>query len=141
MLAPLPTSKLEDHPLSAVRDCLFNLFAATLHVGGRSSIRNLRTRHAVVTGTHKHSNNINNNSKMTTATIPGSSDRQWLLFWCSTRIQNVPSSIPTSLNTSTPVTGDDSSSSLTVAVFSPFVSSSVHMSSSSCNLTLRNLCS
>jgi len=52
LLAPRPTPKLEDHPLSAVRDCLFNLFAATLHIGGRSSIRNLRTRHAVVTGTH-----------------------------------------------------------------------------------------
>jgi len=44
--------KLENHPLSAVLDCLFNIFAATLHIGGRSSIRNLRTRHAVVTGTH-----------------------------------------------------------------------------------------
>ena len=53
LLAPRPTPKLEDHPLSAVRDCLFNLFAATLHIGGRSSTRNLRTRHAVVTGTHK----------------------------------------------------------------------------------------
>ena len=52
LLAPRPTPKLEDHPLSAVHDCLFNLFAATLHKGGRSSIRNLRTRHAVVTGTH-----------------------------------------------------------------------------------------
>jgi hypothetical protein len=49
LLAPLPTPKLEDHPLSAVRDCLFNIFAATLHIGGRSYIRNLRTRHAVVT--------------------------------------------------------------------------------------------
>jgi len=47
-----PTPKLEDHPLSAVQYCLFNLFAASLHFGGRSSIRNLRTRHAVVTGTH-----------------------------------------------------------------------------------------
>jgi len=28
--APRPTPKLEDHPLSAVRDCLFNIFAATL---------------------------------------------------------------------------------------------------------------
>ena len=54
MLAPRPTAKLEDHPLSAVRDCLFSLFAATLHIKGRSSIRNLRTHHAVVTGTHKH---------------------------------------------------------------------------------------
>ena len=54
LLAPRPTPKLEYHPLSAVRDCLFNLFAATLHFGGRFSIRNLRTRHAVVTGTHKH---------------------------------------------------------------------------------------
>jgi hypothetical protein len=30
LLAPRPTPKLEDHPLSAVRDCLFNI-AATLH--------------------------------------------------------------------------------------------------------------
>jgi hypothetical protein len=30
LLAPRPTPKLEDHPLSAVRDCLFNIFAATL---------------------------------------------------------------------------------------------------------------
>jgi hypothetical protein len=52
LLAPRPMRKLEDHPLSAVLDCLFNTFAATLHIGGRSSIRNLRTRHAVVTGTH-----------------------------------------------------------------------------------------
>jgi hypothetical protein len=50
--ASRPTPKLEDHSLSAVRHCLFNIFAATIHTGGRSSIRNLRTRHAVVTGTH-----------------------------------------------------------------------------------------
>jgi hypothetical protein len=31
-LAPRPTPKLEGHPLSAVRDCLFNRFAATLHM-------------------------------------------------------------------------------------------------------------
>jgi hypothetical protein len=31
LLAPRPTHKLEDHPLSAVRDCLFNIFAVTLH--------------------------------------------------------------------------------------------------------------
>jgi hypothetical protein len=49
LLAPRPTPKLEDHPVSAVRDCLFNIFAATLLIGGRSSIRNPRTRHAVVT--------------------------------------------------------------------------------------------
>jgi hypothetical protein len=30
LLAQRPTTKLEDHPLSAVRDCLFNIFAATL---------------------------------------------------------------------------------------------------------------
>ena len=52
LLAPCPTPKLEDHPLLAVHDCLFSLFVATLHIGGRSSIHNLRTRHAVVTGTH-----------------------------------------------------------------------------------------
>ena len=52
LLAPRPTTKLENHPLSAVRDCLFNIFAATLLIGGRSSIRKLRTRRTVVTGTH-----------------------------------------------------------------------------------------
>jgi hypothetical protein len=31
LLAPRPTPKLEDHPLSAVRDCLLNVFAATLN--------------------------------------------------------------------------------------------------------------
>ena len=49
LLAPRPNPKLEDHPLSAVRDCLFNIFAATLHIGGRSSILNLRMRHDVLT--------------------------------------------------------------------------------------------
>jgi hypothetical protein len=60
LLAPRPTPKLEDHLSSAVRDCLFNLFTATLHIGSRSSIRNLRTRHAVVTGTHIHGKSIYN---------------------------------------------------------------------------------
>jgi hypothetical protein len=31
LLAPCPTPKLEDHALSAVRDCLFNIFAGSLH--------------------------------------------------------------------------------------------------------------
>jgi hypothetical protein len=31
LLAPRPTPKLEDHPFSVARDCLFNVFAATLH--------------------------------------------------------------------------------------------------------------
>jgi len=52
LLAPRPTPKLEDHPSSAVSDCLLRIFAATLHTGDRFSIRNLRRRHALVTGTH-----------------------------------------------------------------------------------------
>jgi hypothetical protein len=32
LLAPHPIPKLEDYPLSAVRDCLFNIFAAALHM-------------------------------------------------------------------------------------------------------------
>jgi hypothetical protein len=32
LLAPRPTPKLEGHLLSAVRDCLFNVLAATLHI-------------------------------------------------------------------------------------------------------------
>jgi hypothetical protein len=50
--APRTNPKLEDNPFSAVRDCLFNMLAATLHIRRRSFIRNLRTRHGVVTGTN-----------------------------------------------------------------------------------------
>ena len=49
LFAPRQTPKLEDHPLPTVRECLCNIFAATLHIGGRSSILNLRMRHAVMT--------------------------------------------------------------------------------------------
>jgi len=52
LLAPRPNPKLENYPLSAVRDCLFNTFAATFHTDGRSSVRKLTTRHTVVTRTH-----------------------------------------------------------------------------------------
>jgi hypothetical protein len=31
LLAPFPTIKLEDHPLLAVCDCLFDIFKTTLH--------------------------------------------------------------------------------------------------------------
>jgi hypothetical protein len=51
LLASRPSPKLEDHPLATAHDCLFDIFAVTLHIGGRSSIRDPRTRHAVVTGT------------------------------------------------------------------------------------------
>ena len=52
LLTPRSTSKLEKHPLSAVHDCLLNIFTATPHIGGLTSIRNLRMRHAMVRGTH-----------------------------------------------------------------------------------------
>jgi hypothetical protein len=35
VLALHPTTKLEDHNLSAVRDCLFIILAATLHIWGQ----------------------------------------------------------------------------------------------------------
>ena len=34
LLAPRPTPNLGDHPLSAVRYCLFNTSAATFHIWG-----------------------------------------------------------------------------------------------------------
>lgn len=37
-LAPRPTPNIEDIFLQIVRDCLSNIFAATLHIGGRSSM-------------------------------------------------------------------------------------------------------
>jgi len=51
LLALHPT-KLEDHPLSVVCECLFHIFAANLHNGGCFSNCNLRMHHAMVTGTH-----------------------------------------------------------------------------------------
>jgi hypothetical protein len=36
--APRPTPKLEGHPLSAVRDFLFNIFVAILHIWKPSPI-------------------------------------------------------------------------------------------------------
>jgi len=32
LLAPCPTPKLKDHPLSSVHNCLFSIFTATLHI-------------------------------------------------------------------------------------------------------------
>jgi len=52
LLARRPTPKQEDHPSSAVFEYLFNLYVATLLIGGRSSVLKLRMRHAMVTGTH-----------------------------------------------------------------------------------------
>jgi hypothetical protein len=52
LLVPRPTSKLEHHSLSAVRDRISSIFAVILYIGGCSSISNLRTPHAVVAGTH-----------------------------------------------------------------------------------------
>jgi hypothetical protein len=54
LLTPSPNPKQEDHPLSSIHDCIFNIFAATLHIAGRSSIHNLRTRRAVLTGPTGH---------------------------------------------------------------------------------------
>jgi hypothetical protein len=59
LLAPRPTYKLEDHPLSAIRDCLFNVFAATFHIcrpflhqqPEDAQCRGDRDRLIVVTGT------------------------------------------------------------------------------------------
>jgi len=43
-----PNLKLEDHHVSAARDCLFSIFAAALHIEGNSSVRNLRSRRALL---------------------------------------------------------------------------------------------
>jgi hypothetical protein len=43
----MPKPQVEGHPLSAVRDCLFNIYPSYLETV--SSIRSLRTHHAVVT--------------------------------------------------------------------------------------------
>jgi len=49
---PRPTPKLEDHPLLAVCDYLFNIYAATLRIGVHSSICSQRMCHVLMTDTH-----------------------------------------------------------------------------------------
>jgi hypothetical protein len=51
LLATRPIPKLEDKPLSAVRNFSFNIFAATVYIGGHSSSRNQNTHLAVVNAT------------------------------------------------------------------------------------------
>jgi len=52
LVPPQPPSWRTPHPLSADNDCLLNIFTATHNIGGNSSICNLRTCHAMVTGTY-----------------------------------------------------------------------------------------
>jgi len=59
LLTPRSTPHAGEPPLLAVLGCLYNIFAATLHIESLSSIRNLRTRHAVVTGTRVSQSLIN----------------------------------------------------------------------------------
>ena len=50
LLAPRPIPKMEDHSLSATAYSIYSQLPSIS--GGRSAIHNLKTRHAVVTGTH-----------------------------------------------------------------------------------------
>jgi hypothetical protein len=77
MLAPHPNFKLEVYPLSAVLDCLFNI---CVMFEDRSSIRNLRMRHAVVTGTQ---NSIKAPSPGGVTCFPLSSVRLTFLTKCT----------------------------------------------------------
>jgi hypothetical protein len=49
LLTPRPTPKLKDHPLSPVHHCLLSIFAATLHIGDCSSIRDLTENNIMFT--------------------------------------------------------------------------------------------
>jgi hypothetical protein len=49
VVSPRLTSTVDDHPLSAVRHCLFNIWGYPPYLEAVSSIRNLRTHHAMVT--------------------------------------------------------------------------------------------
>jgi hypothetical protein len=52
LLEPRTTPNLEKPPLIGCPLLLIQYIRGYLHIGGRSSIRNLSTRHAVLTGTH-----------------------------------------------------------------------------------------
>jgi hypothetical protein len=52
LLVPRPTPKSEDHPFSATRDCLFNIYTDPPYLEMIVSIHNLRTSPSAATGTH-----------------------------------------------------------------------------------------
>jgi hypothetical protein len=52
LFAPNPNPKLGYYLMLAVHDCLFSIFAVTLHIVSHSSICNLRICHAVVSGSY-----------------------------------------------------------------------------------------
>jgi hypothetical protein len=52
LVSLLPNPQAGGLPLIGCLYCLLNIFAATLHIGDLSSIHNLRTWYAVVTGAH-----------------------------------------------------------------------------------------
>jgi hypothetical protein len=96
LLAPRPTLKLEGHPLSAVRDWLFNVFAATLHIRRPflhpqpedAPCRGDRDTLITVTGTHlsrmRHTQFINYLDPVCSAiaiTKAGSELDMWNLVW------------------------------------------------------------
>ena len=64
LFEPREAHKFHGHSLSAVRDYLLSLFAGTVHIAGRSSIRNLRTCLVVLTGTHLSRRKWEDNIKM-----------------------------------------------------------------------------
>ena len=57
--------------MSIIRDCLFNIIAATLHTEVCSSNRNLRMRHVVETRTHLLQSNCNKCNKLHRLTLVG----------------------------------------------------------------------
>jgi hypothetical protein len=87
LLATRPTPKLYDHPLSAVRDCIVNIFTATLHTAGRSSIRNLKTRHALLTGTHSSHMGLTNWYNPKCFSPQGATFRKyWYILWAGSKM-------------------------------------------------------
>jgi hypothetical protein len=81
LLSPLPTPKLEDHPchLSATA---YSIYLQPPSIAGdRSSIRNMKTPQAVVTGSHltwNNNNNNNNNNNMIVSDCCSCNQP----FWC-----------------------------------------------------------
>jgi hypothetical protein len=52
VVSNLPNPQAGRPHLVGCQRLLFNIFAATLHIGGRTFIRNPKKRHASATGTH-----------------------------------------------------------------------------------------
>jgi hypothetical protein len=88
VLAPRPTHKLEDHPLSAVLDCLFSTSAATLRIWSLTScmllLKTWKFLKVVISSAYPRLELRNHQTRLLQWNIP----KSWATLWAHTFLEN-----------------------------------------------------